>query len=330
MVGLGGNCLFMAAGVFQAQAELIGRDLDGDADTIEAYYDTELDITWLADANLAASNTFGVAGISSGNAVGGMPWSTAHEWVNAMNSAAYLGITDWRLPNDFPIDREVGLENNSDNEGYFLEFSTNGISDGGYALRGEGWVGVAGEPASELGYLFYVTLNNLSACIPDLVTPIGDDLRCLNDAGDRTTWPAGAGLTNTGPFTNLDEAYYWAAQEDPRENALRGRGLNFTTGFRIALGKTIDRNRAWPVVSGDVGALQQPPPPKFAGAPRFVEVEGERKVILTLDGSAEGITMEFSVTLAPGSWIPVDAIIDGNTLMFDAPMEEQGFWRLAL
>ncbi len=35
------------------------RDLTGDG-VADAYYDTVLDITWLADANLAASNTFGL------------------------------------------------------------------------------------------------------------------------------------------------------------------------------------------------------------------------------------------------------------------------------
>ncbi len=34
-------------------AALQGRDLDGNLATFEAYYDTVLDITWLADANYA-------------------------------------------------------------------------------------------------------------------------------------------------------------------------------------------------------------------------------------------------------------------------------------
>jgi len=37
-------------------------------------YDDVLDITWLQDANLAASNTFGVGGI---DAAGWMTWDTA-------------------------------------------------------------------------------------------------------------------------------------------------------------------------------------------------------------------------------------------------------------
>lgn len=237
-----------------AREGLHGRDLDGDPNTIEAYYDTALDITWLANANLATTETFGIADIrSEGRTAGGMSWQTAHAWIDAMNSAAYLGITDWRLPNDLPMDPEAGLAINPDNEGYYLEFSTSGTSDGGFAIQGEGWVDNGGVAVSELGHLFYVSLNNLSPCVPDFETAIGDDLRCLNDTENRSEWPEGSGLTNTGPFINLGEFYYWAEQEDPRDDGLRGRGLNFTTGFRISLGKDIDRNRAWPVVSGDIG-----------------------------------------------------------------------------
>ncbi len=63
-----------------------------------AYYDTDLDVTWIADANLAASNTFGVSNIAS---FGSMDWHTANLWVDAMNAdngTGYLGYTDWRLP----------------------------------------------------------------------------------------------------------------------------------------------------------------------------------------------------------------------------------------
>ena len=305
-------------------AELIGRDLDGDTSTVEVYYDTELQISWLTDTNLAESSTFGVEGIRDD---GGMSWHTAHAWIEAMNAASYLGINDWRLPNDFPRDKVSGLENNPDNEGYFLEFSTTGISDGGFALQGDGWIDTNGNPATELGHMFYVTLNNLPSCIPDFVTPVGDDLRCLNDVDDRNSWPPASGLTNTGPFTNLEAKYYWAAQEDPRDGGQRGRGLNFTTGFRISLGKTISRNRAWPVVPGAVGTSLQGPP-TLLGIPNFVEEQGQRKVILTLDGNAEGLRLEYSTSLEPDSWIPVDAISDGETLTFDAPDNVQGFWRI--
>ena len=61
----------------------------------QAYYDDVLNITWLADANLANTNTFGVGGIFAG---GYMNWNTAQSWIAAMNTAVYLSTSDWRLP----------------------------------------------------------------------------------------------------------------------------------------------------------------------------------------------------------------------------------------
>ncbi len=60
-----------------AQASLIDR---GNG----LIYDTDLNVTWLADANLAMSNTFGVSGIDSN---GHMTWFTAQNWISAMNTA---------------------------------------------------------------------------------------------------------------------------------------------------------------------------------------------------------------------------------------------------
>ena len=52
-------------------------------------------ITLIADANLAASNTFGTADIDSD---GSMTWDTASDWIANMNAANYLGFNDWRFP----------------------------------------------------------------------------------------------------------------------------------------------------------------------------------------------------------------------------------------
>ncbi len=80
----------------------------------QVVYDTDRDITWIANANLAASNSFGLAyGTNLGahpldintssytgiiNANGSMNWSGALFWIDAMNSSEYLGYKDWRLP----------------------------------------------------------------------------------------------------------------------------------------------------------------------------------------------------------------------------------------
>lgn len=89
-----------------AQAALLGRAaLTPGGTDYQAYYDSVLNITWLADANLAATNQFGVAGIECvalpTDCVvppGAMDWDTAQTWLGAMNDAHYLGVSNWRLP----------------------------------------------------------------------------------------------------------------------------------------------------------------------------------------------------------------------------------------
>ncbi len=73
----------------------------------QGVYDDHLNITWLANANLAASNTFGVSGI---NANGTMSWYTAQNWIAGMNAANYLGFSDWRLPTALKPDATCQFE----------------------------------------------------------------------------------------------------------------------------------------------------------------------------------------------------------------------------
>src|SRR5580693_2785041 len=66
-------------------------------------YDTVNNVTWLANANLAAANRFTIPVCSSGatpcvNASGSMSYQAAAAWVAAMNAANYLGHSDWQLP----------------------------------------------------------------------------------------------------------------------------------------------------------------------------------------------------------------------------------------
>jgi hypothetical protein len=65
----------------------------------QTVYDPNLDVTWLADANLAGKQTFGVSNI---NKSGSMDYATAVRWVAAMNAldqgAGYLGHNNWQLP----------------------------------------------------------------------------------------------------------------------------------------------------------------------------------------------------------------------------------------
>ena len=54
-------------------------------------YDTDLDITWAADANLCVA----LQNCVNGDATGGMVWTDAKQWAADLS---YLGFSDWRLP----------------------------------------------------------------------------------------------------------------------------------------------------------------------------------------------------------------------------------------
>jgi hypothetical protein len=65
----------------------------------QAYYDTDLGITWLTDAAFAATNPFGVPDAGERTT-----WVKAQEWLAALNSANYLGVANWRLPSTLQPD----------------------------------------------------------------------------------------------------------------------------------------------------------------------------------------------------------------------------------
>lgn len=73
------------------ETTLLARDLDGDLGTTEAYYDTVMDITWLADT---IHGNHGSGGYLSGNAA--LAWAAG---LDAYGS----GITGWRLPTTVPV-----------------------------------------------------------------------------------------------------------------------------------------------------------------------------------------------------------------------------------
>jgi hypothetical protein len=72
----------------------------------KAVYDTQTMTTWLLDANLAASESFGVSGSVQAGALtvpaidpsGTMLASTAATWLAGANTASYAGATTWTLP----------------------------------------------------------------------------------------------------------------------------------------------------------------------------------------------------------------------------------------
>lgn len=71
-------------------------------------YDDVLDVTWLADANLAQTEAFGVGGITPD---GLMSWTTANDWITALNAGSFKGLDNWRLPATTQPDPTCSLQN---------------------------------------------------------------------------------------------------------------------------------------------------------------------------------------------------------------------------
>jgi uncharacterized protein (TIGR03437 family) len=71
----------------------------------QTVYDPMTDITWLANANLAATNAFGLPLCTNPTTPalcvaqdGAMSWASAAQFIANMNSAAYLGQKNWQAP----------------------------------------------------------------------------------------------------------------------------------------------------------------------------------------------------------------------------------------
>jgi hypothetical protein len=71
----------------------------------QTFYDPMTNITWLANANLPAINTFGLPTCKDPATPaicvaqdGAMTYDSATQFLAAMNSSAYLGQTNWQLP----------------------------------------------------------------------------------------------------------------------------------------------------------------------------------------------------------------------------------------
>jgi len=229
------SVLALCAVSASANAALLGRDLNGSPGSFEGYYDTVLDITWLANANLAQTNTFGVSGI---NAQGRMEWATANAWIGAMNAANYLGISAWRLPAMYDINNDGCTVNSL--------VSYNG-GDCGYNVVS------TGPQASELASLFYSTLGNFAA-----YTTSG--ALCTTYPNPCPRWQ------NTAPFSNLGASnFYWYGQDTTTDSSGTDYGPPAEyawyfgpSGAQRPQSQTGSLYNAWAVFDGDIAAVPVP------------------------------------------------------------------------
>ena len=81
---IGALCAVIFAVItMSSHAALVGRDLDGNLTTAEAYYDTDANLTWLANANAAGTT---------------MSWANANAWAAGLDIDGTAGADGWRLP----------------------------------------------------------------------------------------------------------------------------------------------------------------------------------------------------------------------------------------
>jgi PEP-CTERM motif len=110
------------------EATLQARNLDENPETIEAYYDTELDITWTAYVS----------------APGSMPLEMIKTYTS---DSTIWGVTGWRLP----VILDTGAPG--------CDYATTGGTDCGYNVQTKS----GGVVYSELAHMYQVTLGNKPA-----------------------------------------------------------------------------------------------------------------------------------------------------------------------
>ena len=98
-----------------------------------AYYDTESDLTWLADANYAMT--------SGHNENGRMNWAEANAWVASLDIDGVAGADGWRLPNTLQLDPSCDHHPPTSSEGISYNCSGSEMGNMFYNVLG----GIAGE-----------------------------------------------------------------------------------------------------------------------------------------------------------------------------------------
>jgi hypothetical protein len=216
LLALAAGTLLAATG---AQAALVARNLDADAITAEAYFDTTLGITWLRDSD-ALHTGLGLASMLDYASV-----TTALAAFNG-NVALNFGHSGWRLPGAGGV-HTIG--------GAGCQFGVNGSTDCGENVN---------TASSELASMFHDTLGNLSW---------RDTTGAARAGAAGTDW----GLVNSGDFVGLDETTYWSSTSSyrlifgmPQVGQVVFDMLNGTQGINT----TGSLRAAWLVHDGDIGS----------------------------------------------------------------------------
>ncbi|MBL8472507.1 MAG: DUF1566 domain-containing protein [Rhodocyclaceae bacterium] len=239
-------------------------------------YDDVLNVTWLQNANLAATDTFGLPyNANLGNhpadgagpqyterigTNGAMTWGAALHWIDAMNSANYLGYSNWRLP--AVIDTgTVGCN-----------FS-NGGTDCGYNVQTYS----SGTAYSELAYMYAVNLGLTSHYNPDGSLRSDWGIFGNGTSNGVSGWPYGQ--NDVGLITNLQGLDYWTGTENLAPNNVVSGAFIGVYSFQTNDGYQSNSAKwnafyAWALRDGDVAPSAAPEPGTLALLPAALLLAG--------------------------------------------------------
>lgn len=205
------------------ETTLQSRDINGDG-KVDAFFDTVLNISWLANGNAGAGSVFDSTGYSTATD-GKMKWADATAWAAGLD---VYGTTGWRLP----ATRDTG--------GAGCNWSNAGGTDCGYNVQ---TISANGQTVySEMAHMYYVTLGNLARCTPGHAS-------CVLQGG--------AGVVNSAGFEDLEWGVYWSGStvHNPSPAAW---SFGFNDGVQD--GHTVPLEfYAWAVHDGDVGGAVPEP-----------------------------------------------------------------------
>jgi len=201
------------------------------------YYDTVLDITWMADANYAKTVGFNDTGLISQQ--GAEFLADGYLYFNAATGVLH---SDWRLPTLGP---DVG-----DYDAFLPD--SNGRSPNGQGATGTGW-GTPDDSGiySELGWMYYANLGGLPRC--EAVGPGPCEFNPNHGL------PNLGGGPNVGPFANLQLDFYWTDTKVVDDDVYWA--FTFDDGNqnpRVPQQGRDSRAYVWLVHDGDIAAVPEP------------------------------------------------------------------------
>ena len=203
----------LAAGLISGAAQAALVDRGGGL-----IYDTDLNVTWLQDANYAKTSGY--------DTDGRMTWANATAWaanLSYYDSVRNVTYTDWRLPT-FTDLGAPGCQ------------TANSGTDCGYNVN---------PASSEMAHLFFTELGNVSYWdASGNVTP--------QYAGGANSI---SNLDNTGPFINFKSNYYWSGTEVA--TATTNAWFFYTVAGQQTFGSKNSSYFALAVRPGDVAAVPE-------------------------------------------------------------------------